>query len=78
MRKFIFLLKFEAKLEIEADTVEEAEARARVMMDDVRVVRTSKQMVMDRQGGSIGFIPCQEDAEDYVRMDPCYLGEAKE
>lgn len=77
MRKFIFSLKFEAKHEIEAETPEEAEAKAREMMDGVRVVRSGMQQIMDRRGSCIGVCPTQGDAEDYVKMDPCCLEEVE-
>lgn len=77
MRKFIFSLTFEAMPEIEAETLKEAEAKAREMMKDVKVVRDVRQSVMDGRGRTIGVRHVQDDAEDYVRRDPCCLEEAE-
>lgn len=77
MRKFIFSLKFEANPEIEAENLEEAEAKAWEMMKDVRVVRSGTQQIRGRNGSTIGVCSVQEDAEDYVAQEPYFLEEVK-
>ena len=78
MRRFIFSLKFEANPEIEAETLEEAEAKAWEMMKGVKVVRDVEQPVRDGRGNMIGVRNVQEDADDYEQMEPYYLEEVKE
>lgn len=78
MRKFIFSLKFEANPEIEAETLEEAEAKAWEMMKGVKVVRNVEQLVRDGHGNTIGVHHVQEDVDDYEQMEPYYLEEVKE
>lgn len=78
MRKFIFSLKFEANPEIEAETLEEAEAKAWKMMEGVKVVRDVEHPVRDGRGNAIGVRHVQEDADDYEQMEPYYLEEVKE
>lgn len=78
MRKFVFSLKFEAKPEIEAETLEEAEAKARKMMEGVKVVRVAQRQVVDGRGAAIGVCPVQEDVKGYIQMEPYCLEEVKE
>ena len=78
MRKFIFSLKFEANPEIEAESLEEAEAKAWEMMKGVKAVRDVEQPVRDGRGNTIGVRHVQEDADDYEQMEPYYLEEVKE
>lgn len=78
MRRFIFSLKFEANPEIEAENLEEAEAKAWEMMKGVKVVRDVEQPVRDGRGSTIGVRHVQEDADDYEQMEPYYLEEVKE
>lgn len=78
MRRFIFSLKFEANPEIEAETLEEAEAKAWEMMKGVKVVRDVEQPVRDGRGNTIGVRHVQEDVDDYEQMEPYYLEEVKE
>ena len=78
MRKFIFSLKFEANPEIEAETFKEAADKAWEMTKGVKVVRDVERPVMDGRGATVGVRHVQEDADDYVQMEPYYLEEVKE
>jgi hypothetical protein len=61
-RRFAFALRFEARPEIEAETVEEAEEKAQRLLDLVVVKDRSTDMV----------------SSDYEAEVPCFLQEVKE
>ena len=65
VRKYMFSLKFEANPVIEAQTLEDAEAKACEMMRDVAVTKA------DRDGEH--FVQ-----DDYVAQEPYFLEEVKE
>lgn len=44
-------------------------------MKDVKVIREVQKQIRARNGNTIGSYYLQEDAEDYVRMEPCCLEE---
>ena len=77
MRKFTFSLKFEANPVIEAENLEEAEAKAWEMMKGVKVVRDIQQPVREGRGQTIGVRHVQEDAVGYVQLEPCCLEEVE-
>ena len=77
MRRFVFSLKFEARSVIKAESLAEAEAEARKMMRNVKVVRDVTQRLVDRRGDTLGFSLVQKDAEEYERLEPRCLEEAE-
>jgi len=63
-RKYMFSLKFEANPVIEAETFDDAEAKAREMMEHVGVTRQATSGVF-------------EDIPEYVAQEPYFLEEVK-
>jgi hypothetical protein len=78
MKNYMFSLKFEANPIIEAESVEDAEAKAFEMMKEAKVVRDVSQPVRDQWGNGIGVRHVTVDASEYVPQEPYFLEEVKD
>lgn len=78
MKKYMFSLRIEANPIIEADSVEDAEAKAFKMMEGVKVVRDVEQPVCDQWGNGVGVRHVTEEASEYVPQEPYFLEEVKD
>lgn len=78
MKKYMFSLRIEANPIIEADSVEDAEAKAFKMMEGVKVVRDVEEQVRDQWGNGAGVRHVTEEASEYVPQEPYFLEEVKD
>jgi len=78
MNKYLFSLKFEANPIIEAESVEDAEAKAFEMMEKVKVMRAGDEIIRDQWGNAVGCQRGLVEAGEYVPQEPYFLEEVKD